>query len=43
MFFNIKTNLILAINMGIIVKAMYEKCFEAFGAFGVAGFGGGIE
>jgi len=26
--------------MGIIVKAMYEECFEAFG---VAGFGGGIE
>jgi hypothetical protein len=28
------------INMGIRVKAMYVACFEAFG---VAGFGGGIE
>jgi hypothetical protein len=28
------------INMGIIVKALYEACFEAFG---VAGFGGEIE
>jgi len=26
--------------MGIKVKARYEECFEAFG---VAGFGGGIE
>jgi len=26
--------------MGIRVKAMYEECFDAFG---VSGFGGGIE
>jgi GDPmannose 4,6-dehydratase len=39
-FLSAKTNLILVINMGIKVKARYEECFEAFG---VAGFGGGIE
>jgi hypothetical protein len=32
--------IVLVIIMGIRVKAKYEECFEAFG---VAGFGGGIE
>jgi hypothetical protein len=32
--------IVLVINMGIRVKALYEECFEAFG---VAGFGGEIE
>jgi hypothetical protein len=33
--------IVLVINMGIIVKALYVECFEAFGV--AAGFGGGIE
>jgi hypothetical protein len=36
----VQKKIVLVINMGIRVKAMYEECFEAFG---VAGFGGGIE
>ena len=39
-FLSAKIKIVLVINMGIRVKAMYEECFEAFG---VAGFGGGIE
>ena len=39
-FLSAKIKIVLVIIMGIRVKAMYEECF---GAFGVAGFGGGIE
>ena len=39
-FLSAKIKIVLVIKMGIRVKAKYEKCFEAFG---VAGFGGGIE
>ena len=35
--FKCENKIVLVINMGIRVKAMYEECFEAFG---VAGFGG---
>jgi hypothetical protein len=39
-FLSAKKKIVLVIIMGIRVKAKYEECFEAFG---VAGFGGGIE
>jgi GDP-D-mannose dehydratase len=39
-FLSAKIKIVLVIIMGIRVEALYEECFEAFG---VAGFGGGIE